>query len=363
MLQLVMWADRLCRDDSGRTFRWPRQSLIGIRRSVHWLLALMDSESGRTPNLGANDGAYIFPMTVLPIDDYRPVLHAAARLFLEYDLPHGPWDEMALWFGARAAGRGSMSLPRYVGDQIYGKTSWAYLRTAQFTSRPSHADQLHLDLWWRGMNATPDAGTYLYNADSPWDNSLAAAWVHNTVTVNGKDQFTRAGRFLYLDWYNAYRISLSAEDPSVLQQVRGRTRAGGNRHTRIVSVSEDDRWLVEDEILPLHMPWDKKPRVFRLHWLLPDWKWNVENMGSRVLLRLESPQGPVTLTVQTSPPGSQATFSLARAGGLLAGSGAPGPTRGWVSPLYGIKVPALSLAVEIKSKNEVKFSSEFIFPK
>ncbi len=302
-------------------------------------------------------------MTVLPFDDYRPVLHAAARLFLEYDLPHGPWDEMALWFGAQATGRGSMSLPRYVGDQIYGKTSWAYLRTAQFTSRPSHADQLHLDLWWRGMNVTPDAGTYLYNADSPWDNSLAAAWVHNTVTVNGKDQFTRAGRFLYLDWYNAYRISLSAEDPSVLQQVRGRTRAGGNRHTRIVSVSEDDRWLVEDEILPLRMPWDKKPRVFRLHWLLPDWKWNVENMGSGVLLRLESPQGPVTLTVQTFPPSSQATFSLARAGELLAGSGAPGPTRGWVSPLYGIKVPALSLAVEIKSKNEVKFSSEFIFPK
>ena len=68
------------------------------------------------------------------------------------------------------------------------------------------------------------------------------------------------GDFLYLDWYNAYRISLSAEDPTVLQRVRGRTRAGGCRHTRIVSVSEDDRWLVEDEILLLRMPWEKKPR-------------------------------------------------------------------------------------------------------
>ena len=77
--------------------------MIAVRRSVHWLLALMDSESGRTPNLGANDGAYIFPLTVLPFDDYRPVVHAAARLFLDYDLPHGAWDEMALWFGAQAA--------------------------------------------------------------------------------------------------------------------------------------------------------------------------------------------------------------------------------------------------------------------
>ncbi len=32
MLQLVLWVDRLCRTDTGRTFRWPRQSLIGIRR-------------------------------------------------------------------------------------------------------------------------------------------------------------------------------------------------------------------------------------------------------------------------------------------------------------------------------------------
>jgi hypothetical protein len=362
MLQLVMWADLLCRNEPGRTLRWPRQSIIAVRRSVHWLLSLMDSESGRTPNLGANDGAYIFPLTVLPFDDYRPVVHAAARLFLDYDLPHGAWDEMALWFGAQAA-RGSMSLPRYVGDQLYGKNSWAYLRTAQFSSRPSHADQLHLDLWWHGLNVSQDAGTYLYNASSPWDNSLTPAWVHNTITVDGKDQFTRAGRFLYLDWYNAYRISLSTEDPTILQRVRGRTRAGGCRHTRIVSVSEHDRWLVEDEVLLLRMPWDKKPRTFRLHWLLPDWKWNIETVGPGVLLRLESPQGPVTLAVQPSPATDPVTFSIARAGELLEGSGVPGPTRGWVSHNYGTKVPALSLVVEIKSENEVKFSSEFVIPK
>lgn len=362
MLQLVMWANLLCRNDPGRNFRWPRQSLIGVRRSVHWLLALLDSESGRTPNLGANDGSTIFPMTVLPFDDYRPVVHAAARLFLEYDLPGGAWDELALWFG-RPAARGNMSLPRYVGDQLYGNNSWAYLRTAQFNSRPSHADQLHLDLWWRGLNVTRDAGTYLYNAESPWDNGLAGAWVHNTVTVNGKDQFTRAGRFLYLDWFNAYRVSLPAEDPAVIQRVRGRIRGGGCRHTRIVSVSEDDRWLVEDEILPLRMPWDRKPRTFRLHWLLPDWVWNIEDTGSRILLRLESPHGPVTLAVTSSPASGPVTFSLARAGELLAGAGAPGATRGWVSPNYGVKLPALSLAVDIKSENEVKFISEFVFPK
>ncbi|HEY5271357.1 MAG TPA: heparinase II/III family protein [Anaerolineales bacterium] len=364
MLQVALWTNALCSNDLSRYYRWPRQTLDAVGRSVHWLLALMDFESGRTPNLGANDGAYIFPLTFLPLADYRPILHAAARAFLDYDLPRGPWDEMALWFGVQAVGPRSIALPRYLGDQMYGKQSWAYLRTAQFTSRPSHADQLHLDLWWRGLNVVQDAGTYLYNAESPWDNGLTTALVHNTMTVNGRDQMTRSGRFLYLDWVNAYRKSLIADDPAMLQQVRGRYQGRGYRHTRIVSVCDDDRWLVEDEILPLRMPWEKKPLTFRLHWLLPDWKWKIENnKEAGVLLRLASPHGLVELAIRHSPPTCPGTFSLVRAGELLAGSSAPGPTRGWVSPTYGIKIPALSLAIETESANEVKFATEFTFPK
>jgi hypothetical protein len=334
-----------------------------VRRSVHWLLSLMDSESGRTPNLGANDGAYIFPLTICPFDDYRPVLHAAARLFLDYDLPHGSWDEMSLWFGTRTGSPRRIALPRYLGDQLYGKDSWAYLRTAQFTTRPSHADQLHLDLWWRGLNVAQDAGTYLYNAPPPWDNSLAATSVHNTVVINGHDQMTRAGRFLYLDWVNAYRVSLPVKDSTELQRVRGRYRGGGYCHTRIVSVCDDDRWLVEDEILPLRMPWDKKPLTCRLHWLLPDWKWEIEDKESGVYLRLTSPHGLVELAIVHSPSTCPCTFSLVHQGELLAGSGSPGPSRGWASPDYGIKIPALSLAIETESANEVKFATEFIFLK
>jgi hypothetical protein len=205
MLQVVLWANAILNNIPGRPYTWPRQTLEAVKRATHWLLSLMDFESGRTPNLGANDGAYIYPLTVFPFSDYRPVLHATARAFLDYDLPHGPWDEMACWFGVHASGPRSITLQRYLGDHLYGKQSWAYLRTAQFSNRPSHADLLHVDLWWRGLNLAQDAGTYLYHSPFPWDNSLTTALVHNTVTINGNDQFTRVGRFLYLDWVNAYR--------------------------------------------------------------------------------------------------------------------------------------------------------------
>jgi hypothetical protein len=364
MLQVVLWTNTICNNFSSRPYIWPRKTLEAVRRSIHWLLSLMDFDSGKAPNLGANDGAYIFPLTIFPFSDYRPVLHAAARTFLDYDLPHGAWDEMARWFGLHASGPRSIALPRYLGDQLYGKQSWAYLRTAQFSTRPSHADLLHLDLWWRGMNLAQDAGTYLYNSPFPWDNSLTNAEVHNTVTVNGNDQFTRAGRFLYLDWVNAYRTSLNGEDPTILQQVRGRYTGHGYRHTRTVSVFENDRWQVQDEVLSLRKPWKNQLLTSRLHWLLPDWKWELRNETQKIEIWFTSSLGEIRLILSAD---SQVTnrkpsFSIVRAGEILHGCTTANPVRGWISPTYGVKVPALSLVLEVASADDVRFTTEFILP-
>ena len=375
MLQVVLWVNQLFHgNDLNQYNHWPRQTNEAIVRSIHWLLSILDSDSGRTPNLGANDGAYLFPLTVCPFADYRPVLHAAARAFLNYDLPRGPWDELALWFDVPLEHRKYVQLPRYLGDQIYGKDSWAYLRTAQFTSRPSHADQLHMDLWWRSLNVAQDAGTYLYNADPPWDNSLVAAQIHNTVTVNGRDQFTRAGRFLYLDWFNAYRRGILEADPAILQRTRGRHWGYwrmGVRHARTVTAFADGHWQVRDEMLPLRMPWDKRPITYRLHWLLPDWQWQASLQESVFEIRLKSPYGQVTLAVSDGSRmmNTESWVTLVQAGETVFNAGSGGSKsqpettiRGWVSPTYGVKVPALSLAIESKSPNDVQFTSEFVFP-
>jgi hypothetical protein len=110
------------------------------------------------------------------------------------------------------------------------------------------------------------------------------------------------------------------------------------------------------------MPWQKKPLAFRLHWLLPDWKWEIENEASGVMLTLGSPYGQIALTIIHSPASVPCSFSLVRAGELLCGWADPDPTRGWTSPTYGVKIPALSLAVTAESRTEILFSSEFTFP-
>ncbi|NOY99266.1 MAG: hypothetical protein GXP40_08710, partial [Chloroflexi bacterium] len=175
-----------------------RQNLAAATR---WLAELTDPVSGRAVNLGADDGAYIFPLANGDFRDIRPVAAAAARVFLdEQPFGVGVWDEMSLWFEGLQVGNFASSQLSNLPILKSASNSWAYLRVADGNLRLAHADQLHLDLWWRGENVALDPGTYLYNAAPPWDNPWPATQFHNTVTVNGLDQMTRAGRFMYLDW-------------------------------------------------------------------------------------------------------------------------------------------------------------------
>ena len=357
MLQLALWLKPLAHKHG---YHFPRRSTEALTIATHWLLSLLDPSSGNVPNLGANDGAYILPLTTCPFEDYRPVLQTAARSFMEYQLPGGVWDEMPLWFGLPASDKYFLET-RYLGDSLYGRASWGYLRAHHYKNRPSHADQLHFDLWWRGLNIARDAGTYLYNVASPWDNALTHTAVHNTVSVDGREQMRRVSRFLYLDWAPAEKKHPIQTNLEIVQRAlawHSGYRRLGVRHERSVTVFSDEHWEVQDTLLlkksgqPAH--------TFRLHWLLPDWDWQLEEKTNGIELRLLSPHGWLKLLVSADQPGTQ--FSLVRAGEVLSGKAQASPVAGWVSPTYGQKDPALSCTLAVTSQNDVKFSTLFIFP-
>ncbi len=352
MLQTALWINLIKRE------AFPTKTAQALGRSAHWLFSLLDNESGLTPNLGANDGALIFPLSFSSFEDYRPTVQAAARAFLRTSLPSGAWDELSLWFGLKPADRVADSRA-YLTDNLRGKNSWAYLRASHFKSRLAHIDQLHLDLWWRGLNITQDAGTFLYNAPPPWDNPLVTTRVHNTVTVDGRDQMTRAGRFLVLDWASAHSKNLIETDENILGRIRAHHRGYGSvKHERTVTVYRDERWLVEDKLTSPR----RRPHTYRIHWLLPDWEYQLEETEPAVRLRLKSPHGWVALSIQSTFNVQRSTLSLSRAAELLHGQRDVLPYEGWVSRHYGKKSPALSLVFEVISEFHVTINSEFIFP-
>lgn len=384
MLQVALWVSLVLNREL------PPETGARLAAATRWLLELVDSENGRAPNLGPNDSAYILPWTVCPQDDFRPVLQAASLDFLDTPAYQpGAWDEMSLWYGIDASrlnahSSGARTMNTHAHNQgkhspvvVRGDDSWAYLRAAQFNERPGHADQLHVDLWWRGLNIAQDAGTYLYNAEPPWDNALAPTGVHNTITIENQDQMKRAGRFLWLDWAQGEIIEQGHEGQNTWRRAAaqhdGYERLGV-LHQRHVEVKENN-WTIEDRIERTGRTAGrsailKSPCLVRVHWLLPDWPWNVKErvkeMGAD--LRVDSPHGWIKLRVGLSqdrqPPVGELhqKVQIYRAGEAIYGRGNSSPTRGWISRNYGYKSPALSFSIEVENQLPITILSEWILP-
>lgn len=376
MLQLALWLKILART---RRQQFPARVDARLQAATRWLSAVLDSGSGRVPNLGPNDGSNIFPLSNCASGDYRPVLQAAGSSFLHTRLlkDAGAWDEMMLWFSldggkslqdkkVEATGPNLQSSeavwqPPHILRSPDGD-SWAYFRIARFKSRPGHADQLHLDLWWRGYNLAADPGTFLYNAGPPWNNTLRHTAVHNTVTVNGKDQMTAAGRFLYLDWAQAEIVAgekAGNDRWRTLIAVHDGYRRVGITHQRSV-VAGAGTWLIQDTLAAMKPSQRSGPTPISvsLHWLLPDWSW--EMTGSSIVLN--SPEGPIRLDIEQGARIDSLAASLVRAGRLLHGPGPAKPIWGWTSPAYGEKLPALSLSVSATGDLPICLTSRWVFP-
>ena len=342
-----------------RSEGWPAASLQALARATHWLFSLLDPPTGNVPNLGANDGAMILPLSVMPHEDFRPTVQAAARAFLRTQLPSGAWDDLSLWLGFPARSE-EHEADVYLAEHLRGRTSWGFLRTSQFRSRLSHMDQLHFDLWWDGINVAGDPGTYSYNAESPWDNPLVATRVHNTVIVDNREQMTRGGRFLTLDWFPSYEKTILTPDAGVLHKVVGHHLGyRGVRHERSVSVSADEAWKIEDRLI------SRGQHSYRLHWLLPDWEWRLEETSTAFELALNSPRGWLVMQIGASNPETKAKLglSLVRAGRLIHGLREFSEFEGWASPTYGQKRPALSVACKVDAPGGCRFVTVFRFPR
>jgi hypothetical protein len=375
MLQIALWVSFLA-EKQGQAL--PGETRERLAAATGWLLKLLDPESGCVPNLGPNDGAYILPLTVCPHSDYRPVLQAAAIAFLgKRPFGEDSWDEMGIWLGGKQAAmiqrpaldwetRDAEQTPHLLRSP--DGASWAYLRAARFIGRPGHADQLHLDLWWRGMNVAQDAGTYSYNVAPPWENSLARSDVHNTVVLNGQDQMRRAGRFLYLDWAQAEVLQSDKGQDGFGQRISARHdgyRRIGVWHQRDVVVSAGGDWEISDTIYPMRSPGPEAPVTACLHWLLPDWPWEAQARSGSSDVQLVSPCGPVWLRLALVQAGNElhaAPFQIVRAGELLYGNGLVPPTWGWSSPTYGLKVSALSVRFTASGYLPIRFTTQITFP-
>jgi len=174
------------------------------------LLYQIETDKGKLPNYGSNDGALIFPVTVCDYLDYRPVINTIHTLISGERLyPSGYYDEELIWFSEKNLK--NMPLKdkekesaafHEAGFYVLRKNdSMAMVVLQDFKTRPAQMDQLHLDLWHKGINIFCDSGTYSYATNLGKSLSLTSA--HNTMKIVEKEQMNKSGPFFIYDWSQA----------------------------------------------------------------------------------------------------------------------------------------------------------------
>ena len=144
-------------------------------------------------------------------------------------LPSGPWDEPLHWLGVVGDGipdqveQPSPTPPITLfvdGGYAVLRTvtsSWAVFRLPNYRFRPAHADPLHFDLWYQGVNLLRDGGSYAYNA-SPADLAVFPGIAsHNTVQFDSAEPMPRIGRFgaTGCSWRGRPRSSQTPSSPPI----------------------------------------------------------------------------------------------------------------------------------------------------
>ena len=339
----------LCVIRLGEINRSPVSHLIHQRvsASMNYLSQLIDPETGQMPLYGSNDGALVLSLDHCDFTDFRPLLQGGSYLTKkEFMFEPGPWDEDLFWlYGEQAISRAELrgseveagaevrahqagsSFPYGGAYLLRSSNSKAVIRCTEFRARPSHADQLHVDLWIRGKNIACDAGTYLYSGDGPWRNGFAHTSVHNTVTVDHQDQMKMLTRFTWTNWSRGRVLQHDANTWQGEQDGYKRL-ADPVSHKRTVMSLDGDRWLVVDQLDAT------KNHHYALHWLLNDAPY--EQGDNAVLLSLDAVKYKVQVGVLDGRP----SFSILR--------GDPDSTRGWRSQYYGDREPAISALLEIE---------------
>jgi Heparinase II/III-like protein/Heparinase II/III N-terminus len=217
-----------------------------LKAASQWLFAMVDAETGDVPNLGHNDGSYLFNLTEQPYRDFRPSVNLAMLLFCQKNVYASARHPLVDVFQIRSDNLLSLELESHLFAKggyarLQSDVGAAFMRLPRYVFRPAHADALHVDVWHRGRNILCDGGSYSYNTAPEKLTYYGGTESHNTIRFDGHDQMPRLGRYLFAAWLK----------PSVLEFTPTQLRAGyqdhwRTTHTRTLFV-EQDGWRIVDE--------------------------------------------------------------------------------------------------------------------
>jgi hypothetical protein len=222
--------------------------IMRIKKATQWLEVLTNPKDGDTPNVGANDGALLFPIFDNNFRDFRHCVQLANLVFynrLIYDVtPEKSILYVQLGLMSRNATFENPISEKIIfgnhdGFCIYKKDDVLILfRRPIFKFRPSHEDVLHVDLWFKGERIFIDAGSFSYFTKNEKYQYYTGPNSHNTIVFDGRNQMNRISNFLFGSWikeeaFNCIKNSIGFEFSSSYRL------SNGIIHERTISIGKN----------------------------------------------------------------------------------------------------------------------------
>lgn len=254
---------------SGQDF--PERFWQGVRRMAEFAVALC--EAGPMPNFGDADDGYLLDLESRTRDP-RWLLGACSRVLpasLEGVDPR--WGaQAAQWLPIPAAPTPEpVSPPRRLTSRAFEKSGYYLLQSGAAGSLDSisvlfdcgqlgfgaiaahgHADALSFSLRAFGQDFLVDPGTYDYFTYAEWRQYFRSTRAHNTIEVDGQDQSSMLGKFLWGSRANATCLEWQPNDfgGTVVGEHDGYQRLPDPvRHRRRITLDARARELeIQDEI-------------------------------------------------------------------------------------------------------------------
>ena len=212
---------------------------------------------------------------------------------------------------------------------IRGKNSFGMTRCAKFKHRPGHADMLHFDLWYKGVNVLTDIGSYSYNPEDKFRDYFTATRNHNTITINDQNQTKKGPRFLTINWPDGFLKKFKNGEDSVF--FSGFHTAYTNIHTRTIEY-KDNCYVITDQI-------DNEEREIikiKLNWNIGT---EIVRLGESKFRLLVEEKDSLLLEISSNTPGNVQIYF-----------GDEDRPAGWRSLYYGEIMPVNQLVYEVESK-------------
>lgn len=233
-------------------------------KALNFAYQCQDEISGYLPNYGANDGAIFFSLNDCEYRDYRPQINALHKILTgtsAYEIS-GIWEEDFYWFGNKL--KNGLGFPALIkkmgivrfddgGFYLFRKfDNFTFVRCGNHPNRPSQADNLHIDIWYKGKNIIVDAGSYKYNTSTKNLKYFMGTASHNTIMIGNHDQMLKGDRFIWYNWTKLLNVEISENEYSFF--FRGKISAFRHlspniAHFREIQIDKNKlKWRVIDQI-------------------------------------------------------------------------------------------------------------------